>query len=216
MIIKSFKLFESSIFDDAIWRLTDSDWSAHGGSDPEWALKKGIKFEDVPIEKDFTKYIKGHDFVQIEKDNYPQYQSIHFTKPKRVPVLYQVSGNLTPADVYYTIRIYQHPDEWFLFQWFGEGYATQEHMENYYKKYPHSGPGGKNHTYFSKITGKEELCYQPAMYKGPEIHVHNAETFGCFYLCDQDDSVITLLEEFQQFLDKPEHYFKTDYPKLSE
>ena len=30
-------------------------------------------------------------------------------------------------------------------------------MENYYKKYPHFGPGGSRHTYFSKITGKEEL-----------------------------------------------------------
>lgn len=180
-----------------------------GESVPEWAMMKGIK--DY-IEEDISPRYLGyfnHPHVRVET-NRPGL-SIHFTVPKRV----EEWDKLSPADVYYNVRIHEYPDEWFLFQWFACGFATPEHFQRYYQKYPHFGPGGSRHTFISQITGKEELCYQPAVYKDHKsMFLSNANSQGWSYVCDGSDSLIRLIRDFDRFLDGPDVLFRPDYPNL--
>jgi len=140
-----------------------------------------------------------------------KFLAIHFTTPKEFdqnPGYHQYN----PSNIYYTIRIYEHEDEYFLFQWFSSVYATEQHLQNYYKKHPHSGPGGKNYKYHSQITGKEELCYQPPLYKGYDDRGGDGQ--GGWLVCDQFDSLKRLLLEFIKFLNNKNDWgFFPEYPK---
>lgn len=149
----------------------------------------------------------GLTYEFVEKEKYKEGVVVHFTTPKRFDKFAASMHEYSPADLYYTIRLSEYDDEWFLFQWFGTCYATKEHVENYYKKYPHFGPGGSRHTYIDN-NGDERLCYQPPIYAGYKDHVVIGDNFGSldrsnFYLCDQWHSLVHLLNDFIDFLKKP-------------
>lgn len=217
--MKYIKLYES--FNDyqifKIKDLTDArlyHQRDHWTETPYWKVSKFSKYSQVVNQLDNS----GLDYQFVEEDTYKEGVAIHFTKPKRFDEFTANMHPYTPADLYYTIRIAEYNDEWFLFQWFGQSYATQEHILNHYKKYPHSGPGGRMHTFIDK-SGVERLSYQPPIYRG--YRQHDGDSFGSktresnFYLCDQWDSLSILLNDFIRFLKDPNSSrFETNYPKV--
>ena len=83
-------------------------------------------------------------------------------------------------------------------------------MSNFYKKYPHFGPGGIAHNFINS------QGYQPSMYRGFNAQ-KAADSFssidGKGYLCDQFDSLEALLVKFRDFLlDEGALRFQTNYP----
>ena len=147
----------------------------------------------------------------VEKDH-PETLSIHFTKPKEFdenPGYHQYN----PSNIYYSIRIYEYKDDWFQIQWFSQVYATDKHMQNYYKKYPHFGPGGSRHTYTNR-DGKDALSYQPPIYKGYNPY-NGSGGQGEFILCDQYDAVLKVIKDFSNFVMNNKEdwgFFPYDYP----
>lgn len=174
-------------------------------SDRNELIHKQINLEE---RESILKYITT-PYKIIEK-GYTKTLAVLFTTPK----IY-VTHNYYPAHVYYIIRIAQYPDEWFLFQWFNAIFASQEHLEYYYKKYPHFAPGGNRHTFIGK-DNIERLQYQPPIYKDDMDTIpHNASgEYGGHYLCDQKDSLIHIIEEFMGFLKTKDDNFRPDYPEI--
>lgn len=176
-------------------------------------------------ESDFTKEDElvnllnksGLEYEFVEK-NYKG-KVIHFKTPKRFDKFSANTHVYSPADLYYTVRVAEYSDEWFIFQWFGQCYATQEHMLNYYREHPHFAPGGRMHTFTNK-DGVESLCYQPPLYNGyytwsfgDSFANIGHDQIGQFYLCDQWHSLSVLLNDFINFLNQPNvARFVTDYP----
>lgn len=124
----------------------------------------------------------------------------------------------SPADVYYALRIYEinnevEESESFVVQWIGKLFANPEHLQNYYKKYPHFGPGGSNHTFIGS-DGKEHLSYQPPMFKDiTSMTNYHGDSIGGWYYCKDRDAFFIFLEQFTDFVnDNTQSHFETDYP----
>ena len=143
----------------------------------------------------------------------------YFKDPKYFDKMKFNMHEYEPADVYYYIRLTQIEDkveetESFIFQWVGRLFANEQHLQNYYKKYPHFGPGGDRHT-FKDSQGVERLSYQPPMYKDENsIFGHSGDAIGEFYYCTDREALFNLLEQFNDFVkDDSQSHFETDYPK---
>lgn len=223
--MKYIKLFFESFSDNiddcdsykGIWKIVDLKISKIWKEREHWSGKD--VWRDVSINKRLRYQIintltdSNLKFEIVEKDKSIKHIAIHFTTPKRFDRFTANTHEYSPADLYYTIRIYEYEDDWILFQWFGQSYATQEHMENYYKKYPHFGPGGRNHTFIDG-NGQERLSYQPPLYNGYQPYIGDSfcDRPSYFYLCDQMESILLLLNEFISFMKDPKKsLFETDY-----
>ena len=213
--MKYLKLFESFNPEPEIYKIEGIALKTLGYK----RTSTGMDWDWVPITDRYkfriSEVFDGIDFTWEEQKDVDRWLTLHFTQPKRIPKCQVSIHEYDPADVYYTVRISMFNDDWWSFNWFGQVYATQEHMENYYKKYPHFGPGGSAYTYKTK-EGEEKLSYQPAMYKGFNIY-NSADSFGSSdrknYLCDQFDSLEVLLNQFRDFLLEPKTLrFETQYP----
>ena len=152
--------------------------------------KKNRLHIDLVNEFDYT-------FVDLLEKNHI---GIHFDEPKRLEF-----NGYSPAELYYTVRIYEHPDEWFTFEWFCQCYATKEHIDNYNKKYqnlPTKFHNPKNYT--------------PPLYTGEYLE-YSGDLFSdnTRYLCDQWDSLVSIFNEFISFLKSDEPIFEPDYPKYN-
>ncbi len=141
-----------------------------------------------------------------------------YATPKKFEKMKFNMHEYEPAEVYYANRIYQIQDEEsgaesFIFQWFGKLFASKEHLQNYYKKYPKFGPGGDMHT-FKSNDGTEQLSYQPPMFKdSSDFFKSNGDTIGSLYYCEDRSALFTLLEVFNDFVkDSTQSHFETDYP----
>jgi len=148
---------------------------------------------------------------KIIENGYTGVLALRFSTPK---IFYDYGVHkYNPAHVYYAIRVTQYPDEWFLFQWFDLIFASQEHLEDYYKKYPHFGPGGSR---YHREDGVPGLSYQPPIYNDDIDSAPHSTSggYGGFYLCDQKDSLIHIIEEFMDFLKTKNDNFKPDYPQV--
>lgn len=155
-------------------------------------------FDDLVERKEGEYYFKNHKRFEKMKFNMHEYE---------------------PADVYYYFRITQieskiDENESFVFQWVARLFASEQHLQNYYKKYPHFGPGGSMHT-FTDSQGVERLSYQPPMYKDENsIFGHTGDAIGGFYYCSDRDALFDLLEQFNDFVkDNSQSHFETDYPR---
>ena len=215
MKMKYLKLFEAFKTEPLVYKIPGIALTTLGYK----RGKEGFEWSWLPIGDKYKSAIsdifKDIQFDFVELDNQHQWLALHFTKPKRFEECQVSMHEYDPADVYYTVRISMFDDDWWSFNWFGQVYATQEHMLNYYKNYPHFGPGGERHTYINS-QGEERLNYQPAMYKGFQP-LSAADSFAATdrkgYLCDQFDSLETLLIQFRDFLlDERTLRFETNYP----
>lgn len=189
---------------------------------------KGLKdsgiFKGTPDWNEYNKFLVQFSYENmlfdicdgLKKRNIGEY---YFENPKHFEKMKFNIHEYEPADVYYAIRVseIQNTDtesESFTFQWFGKLFANEEHLQNHYKKYPHFGPGGKNHTYTAS-DGTQQLSYQPPMYKDVNsIFGYSGDSIGEMYYCEDRDSLFYLLEQFNDFMkDDSQSHFETDYPK---
>ena len=197
-----------------IWKIKSYDINLLGYNRDENGINWGyVEFSNMDI---INRMLENFNYEVVEVDRVGDIGlTIHFTDPKRFEGFQASMHNYDPSDCYYTIRIYQYNDHWYVFQWFGQQYATQEHLERYYKKYPHFGPGGTSYTFMTRA-GVESLCYLPPLYKG--YSQFSGAAFGSAdninsYLCDQRDSLEHILGEFLDFLNDPSKpVFETSYP----
>ena len=206
--IKTFKLFES-IISAGIWKVrTLKDVYQLGYDSDSTHRFKHIKFSRKNIiDKVLSNSNTPYEYVEESYEGLV----IHFTQPKEYDSLGVNFHIYSPAETYYTIRISEHDDDWFLFQWFGQLYATEQHIINHYNKYPNS-----LRTYIGE-DGIERPAYSPPIYKG--YMLHTGDSFGSseninFYLCDGIDSLTKLIIDFIEFIDTDRLIrFETKYPR---
>lgn len=191
---------------------------------------KGLKdsgiFKGTPDWNEYNEFIVSFSYESmlfdicegLKKRDDSEY---YFENPKLFEKMKFNIHEYEPADVYYAIRVseIQNTDtesESFTFHWFAKLFANEEHLQNYYKKYPHFGPGGKNHT-FTASDGTQRLNYQPPMYKDVNsIFEYSGDSIGETYYCEDRDSLFYLLEQFNDFMkDDYQSHFETDYPKYN-
>ncbi len=177
---------------------------------PDW---NGYKDNVVPFSYKSILFNTCDGLVEKKEGEY------YFKDPKHFDKMKFNMHEYEPADVYYYIRLTQIEDkveetESFIFQWVGRLFANEQHLQNYYKKYPHFGPGGDRHT-FKDSQGVERLSYQPPMYKDENsIFGHSGDAIGEFYYCTDREALFNLLEQFNDFVkDNSQSHFETDYPK---
>lgn len=185
-----------------IWRL-----NANNSLYKVREIFKDDEFSYIPFsrEKSIKSILNGLDYtiVELERESF----SIHFNIPKRFEE-FGITSKYSPADVYYTIRIYEHPDEWFQFQWIGQTYATKEHISKYNKQHQNL-PIRFWPIHPDKIP----------LYTGEFIQFGkgSGDAFSdeSYYLCDQWDSLVNILKEFLSFLKTDDPIFETDYPNYN-
>lgn len=153
----------------------------------------------------------------IEKKNDGEF---YFPKPKNFEKMKFSIHSYSSADVYYVLRISEIETESgksFVFNWFAKLFATEEHLKSYYKKYPHFAPGGDRHT-FTDSKGNQVLNYQPPMFKDVQRSLFgysSADTIGETYYCESVEALVTLLTQFNDFMeDNSQSHFTTAYPKF--
>jgi hypothetical protein len=210
--MKYIKLFESYFLDPIIYKIGGMGLRILGFK----RTPRGYDWNYQPIsekyKRDISNIFNGIDFEFVESESESESIVLHFTKPKRIPKCTVNIHTYDPADVYYTIRISLYNDEWWTMRWFGVVYATQEHIENYYKKWPHL----KSRTF--NRDNVEMPSYSPPMYGG--YGGSRGDSFSSSdrkdYLCDQFDSLEFLLNQFKDFLQEEKLRFDTNYPDFEE
>jgi len=205
--IKTFKLFES-ITSPGIWKIKTLKDVYQLGYDSDSHRFKHINFSKKNIiDKVLSNSNTPYEYVEESYEGLV----IHFTQPKEYDSLGVNFHIYSPAETYYTIRISEHDDDWFLLQWFGQLFATEQHIINHYNKYPNA-----KRTYIDQ-NDIERPAYAPPIYKDYKSSQYSGDSFGSsekinFYLCDGIDSLTKLINDFINFLDTDEVRFETKYP----